>query len=50
MDRNQALLNAVVEQREAVANQGANDKADLVLARARIAELEGELAALKPKE
>jgi uncharacterized protein YceH (UPF0502 family) len=51
MDRTQALVDAVVAQRNESANTDANNRADLAVARARIADLERELAELKqPKE
>ncbi len=50
MNRNQAMLDALILQRNEALNNVVNLSADLQVANARIADLERELEALKPKE
>lgn len=49
MDRTDALLNAIANQRNNAANDSANLAADLQMAQARIAELEREAAELRAR-
>lgn len=49
MTREQALINALAQQRQAGFDAAANLAADLAVAQERIAELEAELVNLKPQ-
>lgn len=49
MDRNEAIINGLVAQRNEALNSIVNLNADLLVAQGRIAELESRVAELTPK-
>lgn len=50
MNRDQAVLDAVANQRNNALNESVSLAADLAVAQARIAELEAQVESLKPAE